>query len=76
MTKLRFLHYTDGRITVYEYSDGTYKVLGYILKTIMGWFFRAKRPIDANWQLAINLKLRELNDVQTKTSQGRARSGE
>lgn len=76
MTRIRFLHYTDGRITVYEYSDGTYKVLGYILKTVMGWFFRAKRPIEEQWQVQINLKLKELNDVQTKTNQGRARSAE
>lgn len=62
MTRLRFLHYTDDRVTVYEYSEGTYKVLGYILQTrTAGWKYSPKRD-SSEWIDRINLKVRELND--------------
>lgn len=63
MNRIRFLHYTNDRVTVYEYSEGTYKTLGYIIQTrTNGWKYQPKRD-STEWMDRINLKLNELNNV-------------
>lgn len=61
MRELKFVHHINDRVVVYEYTDGTFKTLGYIVKTrTQGWIFQPKRE-HGKYTKYINLKLNELN---------------